>query len=329
MSTFSAAGSDKSEETVTKADSSTTIDIVVAQPPFHDVEETDLILRSSDQIHFYVSKAIMSFASPVFADMASLPEGDKLNIQERIDHRPCVPVLDHSEELYQLLSWVDPRGVPSLELDDMKKALRLADKYGMNNTVCRIGVVLEALDNLMKKDCITVYAIAVQCGFTSLIEKAAHHSLNIAVQDIPNVPEFTNITGTAVQNFYTYRLACNRAAQTFISSGAWTQDQYLRAFSVSIPTCCAAEGRATRFGTMHLQLMRWFAVYIHDIQEAVAERPVPATVRDPASHRDTLVTMAACNKCRNHIPTFLSFIEFVATGIENAIANIKISSTYM
>lgn len=325
MSTFSAAGSEKAEEEdEEKPVSSTTIDIVLSHPPFHDVEKTDIIIKSSDDVHFYASKAILSFSSPVFADMISLPEGEEPTIQEHVDHRPCVHLADHSDSLYQLLSWVDPRGIPSLQLDNIKLALQLADKYDMTSIVLRIGTTLAALNDLVKEECITIYAIAVQHGFKNLLETAARHSLNIAVQNIPNVAEFENITGTAVQNFYSYRLACNRAARAFISSGAWAQEQFLRAFSASLPACCGADGRATRFGTMHLQLLRWFAVYIGQIQEAIGETPVAVTIRDPASYREALVAMATCNKCRNHIPTFLNFIEFLAIGVEGATKTIQV-----
>jgi hypothetical protein len=42
----------------------------VAEAPFNDLE-ADLILRSSDEVHFYVVKKILTLASPVFADKFS------------------------------------------------------------------------------------------------------------------------------------------------------------------------------------------------------------------------------------------------------------------
>jgi hypothetical protein len=43
----------------------------VAEAPFDDDMEADLILRSSDQVHFYVDKKILTLASPIFADKFS------------------------------------------------------------------------------------------------------------------------------------------------------------------------------------------------------------------------------------------------------------------
>ena len=46
----------------------------LAEAPFDDAK-ADLILRSSDEVpvHFRVFKIILSLASPVFADMFSMP----------------------------------------------------------------------------------------------------------------------------------------------------------------------------------------------------------------------------------------------------------------
>ena len=130
-----------------------TVDIVVAEPPFNDAtEDADLILKSSNNVHFYVNKTILAVVSPVFKDMMSNPNQAPLSAQEFVDHRPCVPLYDDSVELYQLLSWCDPRGIPSISLEAMQLVLRLADKYGMDAVVRRIENVLESMDDLIKSD---------------------------------------------------------------------------------------------------------------------------------------------------------------------------------
>jgi hypothetical protein len=41
-----------------------TVDIVVAEPPFDDAsEDADLILKSSNNVHFYVNKTILAQVS--------------------------------------------------------------------------------------------------------------------------------------------------------------------------------------------------------------------------------------------------------------------------
>ncbi|KAH9992394.1 hypothetical protein BJV77DRAFT_1109915 [Russula vinacea] len=45
---------------------------IFAQAPFDDAQ-ADVILQSSDQVHFQVFKNILSLASPIFADTFSFP----------------------------------------------------------------------------------------------------------------------------------------------------------------------------------------------------------------------------------------------------------------
>ena len=44
----------------------------LAKAPFDDLQ-ADLILQSSDKVHFRVFKPILSIASPIFKDMFSIP----------------------------------------------------------------------------------------------------------------------------------------------------------------------------------------------------------------------------------------------------------------
>ena len=50
----------------------------LAFAPFVDDARADLILQSADKVHFRVFKIILSLASPVFADIFSMPSSEKL-----------------------------------------------------------------------------------------------------------------------------------------------------------------------------------------------------------------------------------------------------------
>jgi len=304
-----------------------TVDIIVAEPPFNDAsEDADLILRSSNNVHFYVNKTILAIVSPVFKDMISNPNQAPLSAQEFVDHRPCVPSQDDSRELYQLLSWCDPRGLPSMSLEAMQIVLRLADKYGMDAVIRRIENVLESMDDLVKSDCIRVYALSIQYHFLDLIQKTARFSLSIPVHQFPTVPEFDNVTGGAVQKLYAFHLACSQAAAGYIQTGEWINEQYLQAFCVGIPQLCQPEGRPIQFGNRHLELKKWFATYIINIQSLVFERPVAAVVLDPNSYNDALIAMASCVGCRHQVGTFtfFSLISQIAQGVDEATKEVEV-----
>jgi len=307
-----------------------TVDIIVAEPPFNDAsEDADLILRSSNNVHFYVNKTILAIVSPVFKNMISIPNQAPLSAQEFVDHRPCVPLQDDSVELYQLLSWCDPRGLPSISLEAMQIVLRLADKYGMDAVIQRIENVLESMDDLVKSDCVRVYALSIQYHFLGLIQKTARYSLSIPVHHFPTIPEFDNVTGGAVQKLYAFHLACSQAAAGYIQTGGWINEQYLKAFCVGIPQYCQPEGRPIQFGTRHLELKKWFATYIINIQSLVLERPIAAVVLDPNSYNDALIAMASCVGCRHQVGIFFSLISQIAEGVEEATKEIKVVYSFI
>lgn len=294
-----------------KTEEPETADIVVAEPPF-DKDDDDLILRSSNDVHFYVNKTILALVSPALKDMVS---SDQLIV----DHHPCVPVQDDSVELYQLLSWCDPRGLPTITLDAMQMALRLADKYVADAVTRRIKNVLEAMDDLVKAECVRVYALAVQYRFAHLAQKAARYSLTIPLHLFPIVPEFDNLKGGAIQRLYAFHLACSQAAAGYIRTGEWITAEYAHSFSH-----VEYERRSLQFGARYLELDKWFATYISEMQSLLLERPVADVVLDPSSYADALLAITSCVGCRLQVQTFLSLVSHIAEGIDKVVKAVEV-----
>lgn len=302
-----------------------TVDIVVAEPPFDDAsEDADLILKSSDNVYHYVNKTILAVVSPVFKDMTSNPNQAPLSAQEFVDRCPCVPVQDTSSELYQLLSWCDPRGIPSFTIDAMQITLKLADKYCMDAVIRRIENVLESFDDLIKAECIRIYALSIQYRFHKLVARAARYSLAIPIHQFPAVPELDNVKGGDVQKLYAFHLACSRAAAGYIQTGGWIKEEHLHAFCAGLLHPCRPEGRPTQFGTRHLELKKWFATYITTVKNLVSERPIADVVLESNTYRDALIAIASCEGCRHETETFLSLVARLAEGIDRVTQEIKV-----
>lgn len=307
-----------------KPEDTQTVDIVVAEPPFNDAgEDADLILRTSNNVHFYVNKTILAVASPVFKDMISIPNQ---SAQGLVDHRPCVFLQDDSIELYQLLSWCDPRGIPSIKLEAMQVVLRLADKYGMETVTRRIENVLESSDELVKADCLRAYALSSQYHFPHVIQTSARYSLTIP-QQFFLLPELDSVSGGTVQRLHAFHFACGKAAVTYIRTGGWITEQYINAFCVALGHSCPPEGRPIQFGTKHLELKKWFATYIKKIESLLLECPSAAIVLDPSTYRETLISMASCGGCRHHVRTFLSFVTEIAEEVDKATKEIEVHTS--
>jgi hypothetical protein len=101
-------------------------------PPFDHVD-ADIILRSSDQVNFYVYQVILSASSPFFKSMFSLPQP---NISASKKQITSVDLPENSKTIATLLTYIYPvipaeHDVEPESLDDMMDALVAAKKYDM------------------------------------------------------------------------------------------------------------------------------------------------------------------------------------------------------
>ena len=117
-------------------------------PPF-DNPAADIILRSSDGVNFHVHSIILAEASPVFADMLSIPQ--PANTMSRIkskgvsEGKPIVNLSEESQTLDRLLRLCYPVRDPVLDtLSDVYPVLSAAMKYEM-----------DAATALMREDLVT------------------------------------------------------------------------------------------------------------------------------------------------------------------------------
>ncbi|KAK0202529.1 hypothetical protein DFS33DRAFT_1262345 [Desarmillaria ectypa] len=73
--------------------------VTIADPPFNDPKNSDIILRSSDKVDFYVRKSNLSCASPVFRDMLEVGQG-MLTLHNTT---PVILLSEDGNGLYKLL----------------------------------------------------------------------------------------------------------------------------------------------------------------------------------------------------------------------------------
>ncbi|KAH9027758.1 hypothetical protein EDB84DRAFT_299873 [Lactarius hengduanensis] len=98
-------------------------------PPFDDAD-ADTVLRSSDQVDFYVFRVMLSKTSPFFKSMFSLPQPDT-GVSEK--QTSIISLTENSRTIAVLLSSIYPT-VPTkfVPLDVMIDALVAARKYDMD-----------------------------------------------------------------------------------------------------------------------------------------------------------------------------------------------------
>ena len=192
----------------------------IASSPFDD-PKADLIIRSSDNILFYVHKSLLSIVSPVFEAMFALPHDTS---QELYNNRPCVPVSDDSHHLFCLLSQCDPRCQRlSPTLSNLAMTLAIADKYDIDFMVVRARKDLLAHDSV-ESEPLAAFAIAVRFRLDELAQKAAQVTLRSSLTACPNSPHLKHISAFALHNLNNYHFKCKRAVRVLLASEDWAKN---------------------------------------------------------------------------------------------------------
>ncbi|EIM83872.1 uncharacterized protein STEHIDRAFT_140876 [Stereum hirsutum FP-91666 SS1] len=159
-----------------------------AAAPFND-HNAEVILRTSDNVDFYVYKVILSMASPGFKTMFALPQ--PLSPQtapvsamvsgistEEPEHKhgvPVIPVAEDARTLDPLLRACYPGLGPNVtSLDDVTRILLASEKYEIK-AFHRLAefILKEHIDT----DLVRVYAIACRFGLETIKSSAQESSV--------------------------------------------------------------------------------------------------------------------------------------------------------
>ncbi|KAI0041938.1 hypothetical protein FA95DRAFT_1500744, partial [Auriscalpium vulgare] len=186
--------------------------VTEADPPFNDVR-ADIILRSSDNVHFRVSRFILSIASPVFADMFNLGKPleaiDGHSSEENHDGLPVVPLVEDSRTLNLLLRWCYPVKPPKLTtLEDARRMVSITQKYAVD---AFDDVIDEALRAHIVSDPVAIVAVAVTHHLDDMTKAAFQGSLTTHLTAIIS-SGVTNLSGNALNALVRYHTACGAAA---------------------------------------------------------------------------------------------------------------------
>ncbi|KAJ8481336.1 hypothetical protein ONZ45_g15343 [Pleurotus djamor] len=131
--------------------------------------DTDLVLRSADDVHFAVHKLVLTLASPVFADMFVIANESQTE---------PVSLIEPAIHLEALLKIVYPIENPSFQsLHDLLEVYRAAHKYGVDSAFAWLKAELVSetkgfhpdIHSLLSKDPLYCYAFARQHDMKDLM----------------------------------------------------------------------------------------------------------------------------------------------------------------
>jgi hypothetical protein len=176
-------------------------------PP--QMQNADVVLVSSDGVHFHVHKSILSVSSPFFHDMFSLPQ--PTDSGEFVDGLPAVCLSEDAEVLRNLVTLLYP--IPSVIPDDYDKALALlaaSHKYDMAavQSSARAEMKNRDLRPLSSAATFRAYGFASAKGLTQEMESAARLTLDFAMTFESMGDELATFAGWALRDLARYRKRC-------------------------------------------------------------------------------------------------------------------------
>jgi len=187
----------------------------LAAPPFDDTR-ADLVLQSSDEVHFRVFKIILSLASPIFADMFCIP----LPASQRSDDETQVVTLSEDSNVLDVaLRHLYPVRIPDDggTLRDAGVLAEFARKYQVDALE---KFIMRYLTDNVERDPVGVYAIAVTYGYKDIGAKAARSCLNLPFSLLLS-PYVRGATGELYGELLRYHVACGEAASAVASERRW------------------------------------------------------------------------------------------------------------
>jgi hypothetical protein len=166
-------------------------------------------------IHFCVFKNILSLASPVFADMFSIPSPSPPS-ENPYDEVQVVPLSEHSTALDIALRHIYPvQRTPGT--DTLHFASILAEFSRKYQVEVLYSFIIIYLRDGIERDPVGVYAIATAYGYDDIGADAARSCLNIPFSDLQS-SYMRYATAEHISELFKFHVACGQVASALASS---------------------------------------------------------------------------------------------------------------
>ena len=196
-----------------------------ASPPFDD-QRGDIILQSSDQVKFRVSKFILTMASSVFSDMFSLPQPPSEG--EGSAEIPVIPVSESRSTLDIALRICYPIRGPQLAEENVLtiiNVLVMGLKYNIDVVIDAAEAAFRSRVNTSEEDAVIGYAVACSVHRYQEAQVAATASLRWPASDT-RFPELALMTGLDHFDFLDFRRRASSAVENLICRETFYTDTY-------------------------------------------------------------------------------------------------------
>ncbi|KAF8809513.1 hypothetical protein BYT27DRAFT_7136160 [Phlegmacium glaucopus] len=336
--------------------------ITDAQPPFHSSAKSDVILRSSDNVDFYVLKLLLSLSSSFFESMFSLPQPIN-SASQKTNQLPIIELTEDSETLQAFLPFFYPGIAPRVgNLDDIINVIVAGQKYDVDSAVKQMSQELLDLP-LMTEDPLRIFALAFHHGWEAIGRAAAKNTLGVSVSELKFSSELAYISGKEVFQLSQYRLQCVSAIRNISHDGRFFTGFYKpdtklpRRGSQYISTNSCDHRLAQKSGSLSegciftpwpedvngLGLpaspptllnwddplaptpprLKWWVFYIRELFKEVEARPQGRTVTEDRLSNIAIQRAMVCSLCSQHVHRDIAkFKDSFASKIEEEISKV-------
>ena len=313
-------------------------DFSIAAAPFDHVK-ADIILRSSDNINFYVFKLFLSLASPFFETLFEIPQPAEANKdQEFRNGLAVITVTEDSKTLDTLLRFCYPCTLaddPNIEvLKDAMDVLEAARKYSLDVIEKKAR---QAISNpkILKAEPLRCFAIAHQGRLQEETLLAAKYTLTQPL--IPSwFHEIELISASDLLSLLTYHRRCGDAVYALRLDISWITSHYR-----SSEACSWLSGNRHRYGrcscpTLNVPKymlfdfpsLQWWEDFMTETFIALQDKPCKATVQVSAEKTVRAVKARSCDVCSTHITEGMrDFSELFSRKVEETVSQVSCTRT--
>ncbi|SJL13612.1 uncharacterized protein ARMOST_17058 [Armillaria ostoyae] len=186
--------------------------ITIADAPFDDpADSIDLVIRTADNVDFYVLSGLLSLKSPSSFFRHVLKSSQHT---EEKDGFPVLEVEEDSDTFRTILLLCYPNVAPQIKSVEQIVAVKKAlDKYCMDH-ILDLFVQMVIASPLMKEQALRIFAHAVVNGWRVLGEAAAKDTLSIPLDDPEaELEDLSYINTLQYIRLRNYHRKCRQTAQ--------------------------------------------------------------------------------------------------------------------
>ena len=295
-------------------------------PPFDDCD-ADIILQSSDNVHFLVHRVILSKASPIFRTMFASLAPPPRNIL-LWDECPTFQLTEDSRVLAALLSAIYPHSPATADseshsLNDLIAPLVMARKYEMATASCRL--FREFLDaKALQDNPIGVFCVAYANKMGNEARLAARALLKhrLTLDDIGDKLQYTN--GPALHALWKFHRACSVVAIAVISDRDYSWIAYrLPDASTWFGESCSCTRFSIKVGESHYSVHKSWIGYIERACDALRDRPCSGAITHYGILGPSFEDETMCDFCRRFIHRLVALSHHLGEEVDRRVEEVS------